>query len=137
MSVEKANNGSEVTKQDNQDKKDGDNNKQPLGALLQMLSITHKSSNATLGGIIAEKMSQEQVPLFFEHVERREMEEHKNTRLTTILSFLALLFVLLFFTLIVVFLKDTALTKEIVIGLLSFIGGGGLGFGIGKMQKKD
>jgi hypothetical protein len=74
MSEEKANNGSEVTKQDNQDKKDGDNNKQPLGAL--------------------------------------------------------------FFTLIVVLLKDTALTKEIVIGLLSFIGGG-LGFGIGKMQKKD
>ena len=136
MSEEKVNNCSEVTKQNNQDKKDSDN-KQPLGALLQMLSITQKSSNATLGGIIAEKMSQEQVPMFFEHVERREMEEHKNTRLTTTLSFLALLFVLLFFALTVVFLKDTTLTKEIVIGLLSFIGGGGLGFGIGKMKKQD
>ena len=136
MSEEKVNNCSEVTKQNNQDKKDSDN-KQPLGALLQMLSITQKSSNATLGGIIAEKMPQEQVPMFFEHVERREMEEHKNTRLTTTLSFLALLFVLLFFALTVVFLKDTTLTKEIVIGLLSFIGGGGLGFGIGKMKKQD
>ena len=113
MSEEKVNNCSEVTKQNNQDKKDSDN-KQPLGALLQMLSITQKSSNATLGGIIAEKMPQEQVPMFFEHVERREMEEHKNTRLTTTLSFLALLFVLLFFALTVVFLKDTTLTKEIL-----------------------
>jgi hypothetical protein len=136
MSQENAKNSSEVTNQGKQQIKDGDS-KQPLGALLQMLSITHKSSNATLGGVIAEKMSQEQVPLFFEHIERHEMEEHKNTRLTTILSFLTFCCVLLFFALIVVFLKDASLTKEIVIGLLSFIGGGGLGFGIGKMQNKD
>lgn len=95
------------------------------------LNIFNKISMKT------EEMSQEQVPLFFKHVEKREMEEHKNTRLTTILSFLAPLFVLLFFALIVVFLKDVTLAKEIVIGLLSFIGGGGLGFGIGKMQNKE
>jgi hypothetical protein len=136
MSEEKIKNGSEVTKQDNQDKKDSDN-KQPLGALLQMLNITHKSSNATLGGVIAEKMSQEQVPLFFKHVEKREMEEHKNTRLNSILLFFALVAILAFFCAIVFLFKDANIADKITTGLISFLCGGFGGFGIGKMQNKE
>ncbi len=111
------------------------NDKIPSAFSMGVMMSSRKEK--TFGMAMLEKVSTEQMPMFLKHIEKVQGSDHTDRRLIITLSFVALLFILAFFTFIVFFLKDASLTKEIVIGLLSFIGGGGLGFGIGKMQKKD
>ena len=104
-------------------------------SMVQALNLTHRSSSTR--SAIVEKLKSEQIPAFFEHVENREKEEHRHTKVVILFSFLGLITIISFFTFCVAFLKDTSLAKEIIIGLLSFIGGGGLGFGIGRRSPRD
>ncbi len=104
---------------------------QPKPLQRSILAMSMSQTSTSSGAAIVEKLTSEQLPLFFAHVENRENQEHKNTRLLMILTFIALVVILM----IVWSVKDTNLTKEIIIALISFSGGGGLGFGIASNKK--
>ena len=110
-------------------KQSGDTKPKALQHSVLAMSMSQKSTSS--GAAIVEKLTSEQLPLFFAHVESRENQEHKNTRLLMILTFIALVGILM----IVWSVKDISLTKEIIIALISFLGGGGLGFGIASNKK--
>lgn len=101
------------------------------------IMLASQTKHMSLGGQIVDKLTTEQIPDFFKHIEKRDENSSKDFRFTTVFIFLSFLCIIALFIFIILVSRDPQIAKEITIGLLSFLGGGGLGFGVGKRQKGD
>jgi hypothetical protein len=93
-------------------------------------------SSKTMGQALVEKMKPEQIPDFFKHIENRDKIEAKENLWKNIIYFIIFLVIILFFAFVIMTFKDTALTEKIIIGVVSFLGGGGIGYGLKSRQNQ-
>ena len=103
---------------------------------LSMINASFSQGSQGIGSSLVEKMKPEQIPEFFKHIEAREKEANNHNFKRSIIFFIAFLCVLILFGMIIYLFKDISITKEIIIGIVSFIGGGGFGFGLSNKLSK-